>query len=60
MQTESNTIVRKIIVIVFWNFKSAFLLDFLNRGDPVTTERRRGSFESLWQAIRCKGHGLLL
>ena len=45
---------------VFWNFKSVLLLDFLNRGDPVTTERRRGSFESLWQAIRRKRPGLLL
>jgi hypothetical protein len=46
MQTESNTIVRKTMAIVFWNFKSVLLLDFLNRGDPGTADRRRGSFES--------------
>jgi hypothetical protein len=60
MQNESNAIVRKTIAIVFWNFKSVFILDFLNRGDPVTTERRNGSFESVWQAIRRKRLGLLL
>jgi len=37
---------------VFWNF--------LNRGEPVTTESHRGSFESLPQAIRRKRPELLL
>jgi len=57
MQTESNTRVRMTMAIVFWNFKSVLLLNFLNSGDPVTTERRRGLFESLRQAIRRKRPG---
>ena len=48
------------MAIVFWNFKSVLLLDFLNRGDLVVTERRRGSFENLRQAILRKRPGLLL
>jgi hypothetical protein len=60
MQTESNTIVRMTTAIVFWNIKSVLLLDFLKSCDPVTTQRRRGSFESLQQAICRKRPGLLL
>lgn len=60
MQTESNTIVRMTMEIVFWNFKSVFLLDFLKSGDLVTTHHRRGSIERLRQAIRPKRPGLLL
>jgi hypothetical protein len=60
MQTENNTIVRMTTAIVFWNFKSVLLLDFLNSGDAVTTQCRRGSFESLQQAIRRTRPGLLL
>ena len=48
------------MTIVFWNFKSVLLVDFLEVGDPVTTERRRGSLESFRQAIRRKRPGLLL
>jgi hypothetical protein len=50
----------KIVAIIFWNFKGVLLLDFLKRGDPVPTERRRGSFESLRQAITLKKPGLQL
>jgi hypothetical protein len=52
MQTDGNTTVRKTMAIVFWNF--------LKLGEPVTTESRHGSFESLRQAIRRKRLGLLL
>lgn len=51
MQTNSKTIVTKTMAIVFWNF--------LNRGEPVTTESRRGSIESLRRSIRRKWPELL-